>query len=104
MEAKAKSGTQVPKPSAKPAKTENKEASHPKKVDPTPVGPLPAAVPIEKPPVEDVAAEPEEASENGGAADASTDSLEFLKPFLIGGAIIAAGAILLGALVLARRN
>lgn len=97
MEAKAKSGAPAPKASSK---AEKKEAAPPRKVDPAPVEPPPPAAPVEEPPVEDGSAEPE----GEEAAEASTDSLESLKPFLIGGAIIAAGAILLGALLLVRRN
>lgn len=97
MEAKAKSGAPAPKASSK---AEKKEAAPPRKVDPAPVEPPPPAAPVEEPQVEDGSAEPE----GEEAAEASTDSLESLKPFLIGGAIIAAGAILLGALLLARRN
>ncbi|XP_070985520.1 cell cycle exit and neuronal differentiation protein 1-like [Oncorhynchus clarkii lewisi] len=104
MEAKAKSGAPAPKASSKAEKTEKKEAAPPKKIDPAQVEPLPPAAPVEEPQMEDGSAEPEGAPEGEEAAEASTDSLESLKPFLIGGAIIAAGAILLGALLLARRN
>ncbi|KAL1007366.1 hypothetical protein UPYG_G00085740 [Umbra pygmaea] len=101
MEGKAKTGAQAPKALSK---AEKKEAAHPKKVEPTPVEQPPPAASVDDPLVKDVTAEPEMTSESGEAAEASTDSLESLKPFLIGGAIIAAGAILLGALLLARRN
>lgn len=100
MEAKAKSGAPAPKASSKAEKTEKKEAAPPKKIDPAQVEAPPPAAPVEEPQVEDGSAEPE----GEEAAEASTDSLESLKPFLIGGAIIAAGAILLGALLLVRRN
>lgn len=96
MESKAKSGASAPKPTSK---AEKKEPATPQKADPAPVTPEP-----ENPPPQDGAAEAEAASEGEEAAASSTDSLEHLKPFLIGGAVIAAGAILLGVLLLARRN
>ncbi|CAL9701615.1 unnamed protein product [Knipowitschia caucasica] len=91
MEAKAKSGAPaVPKAASK---AEKKEA--PKKApEPAPATP-----------------EPEVAPPQDGAADAeaageapATDSFEQLKPYLLGGAIIAAGAILLSVLLVARRK
>ncbi|CAL8403584.1 unnamed protein product [Boreogadus saida] len=45
-----------------------------------------------------------EATTEAEAATPSTDCLENMKPFLIGGAVVAVGAILLGVLLLARRN
>lgn len=107
MESKAKSG--APAPKAASSKVEKKEpAAPPRKADPAPADPAPAAPEAGNPsaPPQDGAAEQEAAPEGGeeAAAAASTDSLESLKPFLIGGAVIAAGAILLGVLLLARRN
>lgn len=99
MEAKAKSGAAAPKGAPK---AEKKEAAPPRKPDPAPAAPEAEDPP---PAPQDGAAEPEAPPEGGEeAAPASTDSLESLKPFLIGGAIIAAGAVLLGVLLLARRN
>lgn len=95
MEAKSKTGTSAPKAASK---TEKKEPAAPRKADPAPATPEP-----EHPPPQDGAAEAEAAAGDEAAA-CGTDSLEHLKPFLIGGAIIAAGAILLGVLILARRN
>lgn len=100
MEAKGKTGASAPKAASK---AEKKEPAAPRKADPAPA-PAPATPEPEQPPPQDGAAEAEAAAEGEEAAAGSTDSLEQLKPFLIGGAIIAAGAILLGALLLARRN
>uniref|UniRef100_A0A3Q3X3V2 Uncharacterized protein n=1 Tax=Mola mola TaxID=94237 RepID=A0A3Q3X3V2_MOLML len=96
MEAKAKTG--APSPRA-PSKVEKKEPAAPRKADPAPAAPEPA-----HPAPQDGAAEAEAAAAGDEAAACGTDSLEHLKPFLIGGAVIAAGAILLGVLLLARRN
>lgn len=96
MEAKAKTGAPAPKAASK---TEKKEPAAPRKADPAPAAPEP-----ENPPPQDGAAEGEAAAASEEAAACGTDSLEHLKPFLIGGAVIAAGAILLGVLLLARRN
>ncbi|GAA6233636.1 cell cycle exit and neuronal differentiation protein 1-like [Lates japonicus] len=96
MEAKAKSGAPAPKAASK---VEKKEPAAPRKADPAPAAPEP-----EHPPSQDGAAEAEAAAAGDEAAASGTDSLEHLKPFLIGGAVIAAGAILLGVLLLARRN
>ncbi len=96
MEAKAKTGAPAPKAASK---VEKKEPVAPRKADPAPAAPEP-----EHPPPQDGAAEAEAAAAGEEAAACGTDSLEHLKPFLIGGAVIAAGAILLGVLLLARRN
>jgi len=102
MEAKAKSGAPVPKAATK---AEKKEPAVPRKAEPAPAAPAaPAAPEPEHPPTQDGAAEAEAAVASDEAAASGTDSLEHLKPFLIGGAIIAAGAILLGVVLLARRN
>lgn len=104
MEAKAKSGAPAPKAASK---AEKKEPAAPRKADPAPAAPAaPAAPEPELPPSQDGAAEAEAEAEAAGeeAAASGTDSLEHLKPFLIGGVVIAAGAILLGVLLLARRN
>lgn len=94
MEAKAKAGATAPKAASK---AEKKEPAAPRKADPAP------AAPETETPPQNGAPEPEAAA--GAAAEASgTDSLEHLKPFLIGGVVVAAGAILLGVLLLARRN
>ncbi|KAJ0002251.1 hypothetical protein NQD34_002047 [Periophthalmus magnuspinnatus] len=90
MEAKSKSGAPTPKAASK---AEKKEA--PKKApEPAPATPEPEVAPPQ-----DGAAEAEAAGEASG-----TDSFEQLKPYLIGGAIITAGAILLGVLLMARRK
>lgn len=97
MEAKAKTGAPSPRAASK---VEKKEPAAPRKADPAPAAPEPA-----HPAPQDGAAEAEAAEAAGDeAAACGTDSLEHLKPFLIGGAVIAAGAILLGVLLLARRN
>lgn len=99
MEAKAKSGAPIPKAATK---AEKKEPAAPRKADPAPAAP--EAPEPEHPPPQDGVAEAEAAAASDEAAASGTDSLEHLKPFLIGGAVIAAGAILLGVLLLARRN
>lgn len=95
MEAKARSGASAPKAASK---AEKKEPAASRKTDPAPAAPEPANPPISK----------DEGAESAAAGDeavaSGTDSLEHLKPFLIGGVAIAAGAILLGVLLLARRN
>lgn len=96
MEAKAKSGASAPKATSK---SEKREPAPPRKADPAPATPEP-----DQPPPRDGAAEAEGAAPADETATPGTDSLEHLKPFLIGGAVIAAGAILLGILLLARRN
>ncbi|CAG5856664.1 unnamed protein product [Menidia menidia] len=99
MEAKAKSGAPAPKAATK---VEKKEPVAPRKADPAPAAPEPEI----PPPAQDGAADAESAAAGAGdeAAASGTDSLEHLKPFLIGGVVIAAGAILVGVLLLARRN
>lgn len=94
MEAKAKAGATAPKTASK---AEKKEPAAPRKADPAP------AAPETETPPQNGASEAEEAA-GAEAAASGTDSLEHLKPFLIGGAVIAAGAILLGVILLARRN
>lgn len=95
MEAKAKTGAPAPKAASKAEKP-----AAPRKSEPAPAAPEP-----ENPPPQDGEAEAEAAAAAGDeAAACCTDSLEHLKPFLIGGAVIAAGAILLGVLLLAKRN
>lgn len=96
MEAKAKSGASAPKAASK---SEKREPAPPRKADP-----FPAAPEAEHPPPHDGATEAEGAAAGDEAAASGTDSLEHLKPFLIGGAVIAAAAILLGVLLLSRRK
>lgn len=99
MEAKAKSGASAPKAASK---AEKKEPAASRKTDPAPAAPAaPAAPEPANPPISK-----DEGAESAAAGDeaSGTDSLEHLKPFLIGGVVIAAGAILLGVLLLARRN
>ncbi|CAL8243702.1 unnamed protein product [Lota lota] len=97
MEAKAKSGAAPPKGAA--VKVEKKETATPRKPDPALV-----VTETENLPSKDEKAETEATTEAEEAATPSTDCLEHLKPFLIGGAVVALGAILLGVLLLARRN
>lgn len=87
MEAKTKSGAPAPKAASK---AEKKEA--PKKADPAPATPEPEIAP------------PQDGGEAEAEAASGTDSFEQLKPYLIGGAIIAAGAILLGMLLMSRKK
>lgn len=94
MEAKVKAGATVPKTASK---AEKKEPAAPRKADPAPAAPE-----TETPPQN--GASEAEAAAGAAAAASGTDSLEHLKPFLIGGAVVAVGAILLGVLLLARRN
>lgn len=96
MEAKAKAGAIAPKTASK---AEKKEPVAPRKADPAPAAPE-----TETPPQNGASEAEAEAAAGAAAADSGTDSLEHLKPFLIGGAVIAAGAILLGVILLARRN
>lgn len=99
MEAKAKSGAPTPKGAAV-AKVEKKEPEPPRKPDP----PVPVVPETENLPSKDEKAEGEATTKAEEAATSSTDCLEHLKPFLIGGAVVAVGAILLGVILLARRN
>ncbi|KAK0140247.1 hypothetical protein N1851_022855 [Merluccius polli] len=96
MEAKAKSGAPTPKGAA--VKVEKKE----------PAAPVVQKIFLQTENLpsndEKVEAEAEATPEAEDAATSSTDSLDHLKPFLIGGAVVAMGAILLGVLLLARRN
>ncbi|KAK9542823.1 hypothetical protein VZT92_000652 [Zoarces viviparus] len=101
METKAKFGALASKAATK---VEKKEPAAPRKADPAPAPAAPAAPEPEHPPPQDGAAEAEAAAAGDEAAASGTDSLEHLKPFLIGGAVMAAGAILLGVLLMARRN
>lgn len=103
-----KSGAGAPKaaPASKEKqgeKAEKKDSATPRKSNPAPADHAPAAPAPEKPAV-DGAADQEAAPEGSEAREPSTDSLENLKPFLIGGAVIAAAAILVGALLLTRRH
>uniref|UniRef100_A0A3P9J8I7 Si:ch73-119p20.1 n=1 Tax=Oryzias latipes TaxID=8090 RepID=A0A3P9J8I7_ORYLA len=97
MEAKTKPG--APKPKAA-SQAEKKEPAAVRKAEPTPAVPEAEKLPASQ----DGAAEAESAAAAGDETAASgTNCLEHLTPFLIGGAVIAVGAILLGVL-LARRN
>ncbi|KAK3561849.1 hypothetical protein QTP86_017484 [Hemibagrus guttatus] len=91
MESKAKS-------SVKPVtKTEKKEAAPPPKPNPAPAEPAE----VEKPAQD---GNQEGAQEENEAAGGSCETLEHLKPFLIGGAVVALGAVLVGLVLLARKN
>ncbi|KAJ8333714.1 hypothetical protein SKAU_G00410330 [Synaphobranchus kaupii] len=99
MDAKAKSGAAAPKAAPAPKAEKPAEKAPPRKENPAPAEPAPAAPAPEKPPEDgaadhDGAADKEAAPEGTDAGEASTDSLESLKPFLIGGAVIAVAAIL----------
>lgn len=94
MESKAKSGV---KPGTK---TEKKESAPPTKPNPTPAEPAPPAE-AEKP-VQD--GNQEGVQEENGAAGGRCETLENLKPFLIGGAIVALGAVLVGLVLLAKKK
>ncbi|XDV18683.1 hypothetical protein PO909_024329 [Leuciscus waleckii] len=90
MEAKAKG---APKSASK---AEKKEAAPPPKPDPV------SAEPAEpEKPVEDGDTNQQGATESAGSC---CETLESLKPFLIGGAVIALGAVLVGVIVLAKKN
>lgn len=94
MESKAKSNT---KPGTK---TEKKESTPSLKPNPTPADPvLPAE---EEKQAQD--GNHEGAQEENGAAGGSCETLENLKPFLIGGAIVALGAVVLGLVLLAKKK
>ncbi|KAK3533177.1 hypothetical protein QTP70_012429 [Hemibagrus guttatus] len=91
MESKAKS-------SVKPVtKTEKKEAAPPPKPNPAPAEPAE----VEKPAQD---GNQEGAQEENEAAGGSCETLEHLKPFLIGGAVVALGAVLVGLVLLARKK
>lgn len=93
MEAKAKGS---PKSASK---AEKKEAAPPPKPDPiSDPAPLAATEP-EKP--ADGDSDQQGATESGGCG---CEMLENLKPFLIGGAVVALGAVLVGAILVARKN
>ncbi|KAL7854402.1 hypothetical protein SRHO_G00165920 [Serrasalmus rhombeus] len=85
MEAKAKSGSKAA------PKAEKKEPAAPKP-DPIPAEPAQSTEP-EKP-AEDGANSQEGAQEGGEGTGIGCEMLENLKPFIIGGAVIALGAIL----------
>ncbi|TSM20295.1 hypothetical protein Baya_7882 [Bagarius yarrelli] len=90
-----------PKNTVKPAsKTEKKEAEPPSKSNLTPADPV---LPTEP---EKVAQDSnqDDAQEENGTAGGSCETLENLKPFLIGGAVIAVGALLVGLVLLARKK
>jgi len=92
MEAKAKG---APKSASK---AEKKEAAPPPKPDPV------SAEPAEpEKPAEDGATDQQGATESAGSS-CGCEALESLKPFLIGGAVIALGAVLVGVIVLAKKN
>lgn len=94
MESKAKSST-------KPAtKTDKKESAPPPKPNPAPAEPAPPAE-ADKP-VQD--GNQEGVQEGHEAAGGSCETLENLKPFLIGGAIVAFGAVLVGLVLLAKKK
>lgn len=94
MEAKAKS-------SVKPgAKTEKKEAAPTPKPNPAPAEPAPSAE--EEKLAQDGNQEGEQ--EENGAAGGSCETLENLKPFLLGGAIVALGAVLVGVVLLVKKK
>ncbi|KAJ8272205.1 hypothetical protein COCON_G00110640 [Conger conger] len=113
MEAKAKSaGSGAQKAAPAPKAEKPAEKAPPRKESPVPADPPPPAAPAPENPPEDGAPSqdgapdnrPEAAPEGADAGEAGTDSLESLKPFLIAGAVVAVAAVLLGALLLARRN
>ncbi|GAA6080260.1 cell cycle exit and neuronal differentiation protein 1-like [Tachysurus ichikawai] len=92
MESKVKS-------SVKPGtKTEKKEVAPPPK--PNPAEPAPPAE-VEKPAQD---GNQEGAQEENEAAGGCCETLENLKPFLIGGAIVALGAVFVGLVLLARKK
>ncbi|KAI4876690.1 hypothetical protein NFI96_007077, partial [Prochilodus magdalenae] len=85
MEAKTKSGSKAG------PKAEKKEPAAPKP-DPVPAEPAQSTEP-EKP-AADGANSQEAAQEGGEGTGSGCEMLENLKPFIIGGAIVALGAIL----------
>ncbi|KAJ8402948.1 hypothetical protein AAFF_G00362620 [Aldrovandia affinis] len=127
MEAKSKitpgapRSTSGPRSEKLPERTGKKAAAPPRKTSPIANTPPPAATSTEKTAedgtvkqgeaVEDVAVNQDEAAnhehpaEGAEAGEAKPDCcLESLKPLLIGGAVIAGAAILMGIFLLARRN
>lgn len=94
MESKVKS-------TVKPGtKTEKKESGPPPKPNPTPAEPVPPAE-AEKL-VQD--GNQEGSQEGNGEAGGHCETLENLKPFLIGGAIVALGAVVVGLVLLVRKK
>lgn len=96
MDSKAKS-------SVKPVvKTEKKESAPPPK--PSQISADPGAPPAEaeKPQVQD--GNQEGAQEGNGTAEGGCETLENLKPLLIGGAIVALGAVVVGLVLLAKKK
>lgn len=95
MEAKAKSGSKGgPKP--------DKKEPTPPKPDPVPAQPAQPAEPDK--PAEDGMTGQEGAQEGGEGTGSGCEFLENLKPFIIGGSIVALGAILVGVILLAKKN
>lgn len=95
MEAKAKS-------SSKSASRAEKKDPIPTKPDPAPAEPVPPTEPEKS--LDDGAAGQEGEPEGGEGKGSGCEMLEHLKPFLIGGAIVALGAVLVGAILLAKKN
>ncbi|XP_035251131.1 fibrous sheath CABYR-binding protein-like [Anguilla rostrata] len=130
MEAKSKIGPGAPKKQTE--RTGKKEAATPRKANAAPVAPPrknnpsratpppqeapppeeapPPAAPAAEQPVEDGALEQNETAnhqppaEGAEATEPKKHCLDCLKPLLIGGAVVAAAAILVGAFMVARRN
>ncbi|KAI5086702.1 hypothetical protein C0J45_1004, partial [Silurus meridionalis] len=94
MESKAKSSVKST------TKTEKKESTPPPKPNTAPAEPAPP--PEAEKPVHD--GNQEEAQEGNEGAGGSCEILENLKPLLIGGAIVALGAVLVGLVLLAKRK
>ncbi|XP_062868940.1 cell cycle exit and neuronal differentiation protein 1-like [Trichomycterus rosablanca] len=84
---------------AKPQKTEKKESAPPLKPEPTPAAPA-----AEEKQAEDGAGNQEGAQEGSEGAGGCCETLENLKPFLIGGAVVALGAIIVGVVLLAKKK
>uniref|UniRef100_A0A3B1J2B9 Si:ch73-119p20.1 n=1 Tax=Astyanax mexicanus TaxID=7994 RepID=A0A3B1J2B9_ASTMX len=95
MDTKAKSGS-------KSASRAEKKDPAPLKPDPVPAEPSPPTEPEKT--ADDGAASQEGAPEGGEGKGSGCEMLEHLKPFLIGGAVVALGAILVGAILLAKKN
>lgn len=88
------------KSSTKPgAKTDKKESAPPPKPNPAPADPAPAEA--EKPEQD---GNQERVQEGNGAAGGCCETLENLKPFLIGGALVALGAVVVGLVLLAKKK